>query len=255
MLARTGIGYDAVDLETATERGVMVVNTPDGPSVSTAEHAAALILSVAKTIGVHQDRLREASGNYHARSEGVELGGLTLGLLGFGRVGTRVARFGAALDMDIIAHDAHVDADTFAVHQAEPVSFDELVARSDVLSVHMPLTDETAGMFNDDVFARCKPQAIFINTARGGIVDHDALVRALDSGHIRGAGLDVTDPEPLDPAHTLLHRPNVVVTPHIASGTNAGRDRMLSMAIERALDAVAGRRPADLLNPEVLETK
>ncbi len=253
VLARTGIGFDAVDLDAATKRGVMVVNTPDGPSVSTAEHTAALLLSVAKTIGVHQQRLREASGSYHTRSEGIELHGLTFGVLGFGRIGTRVARIAAGLGMKVIACDPYIPGEALQANDVEPVSFEQLLERSDVVSLHAPLTSETRNLFDDNTFNQCKPGAIFLNAARGGLVDHDSLVRALDDGRLRGAGLDVTDPEPLDPSHTLLTRTNVVVTPHVASGTQTGRDRMLSMAIERALAAMAGERPDDLLNPAVLE--
>lgn len=253
VLARTGIGFDAVDLDEATKRGVMVVNTPDGPSVSTAEHTAALLLSVAKTIGVHQQRLREASGSYHTRSEGIELHGLTFGVLGFGRIGTRVARMAAGMGMKVIACDPYVPDEALEQDNVEPVNFEQLLGRSDVLSLHAPLTSETKKLFDDDTFNQCKPGAIFLNAARGGLVDHDALVRALDDERLRGAGLDVTDPEPLDPNHTLLNRPNVVVTPHVASGTQTGRDRMVSMAIERALAAIAGKRPDDLLNPAVLD--
>lgn len=258
VLSRTGIGFDSVDLAEATRRGVMVTNTPDGPSVSTAEHTAALLLTVAKTIGVHQTRLREASGNYHTRSDGIELEGLTLGVLGFGRIGRRVAKIGQGMGMRIVATDPYLDAQTVGEIKAsatvELVDFDTLLAQSDVLSLHAPLTEETAMLFDDEVFARCKPGSLFLNAARGGLVDHDALVRSLDTGHILGAGLDVTEPEPLSPDHTLLHRDNVVVTPHVASGTQSGRDRMMSMAIERALTALGGSEPADLLNPEVLAT-
>lgn len=253
VLARSGIGVDAVDLDEATRRGVLVANTPDGPTVSTAEHTMALLFSVAKTIGVHQQRLRQAVGNYHTASTAVELDGLTIGLLAYGRIARRVARMAAAVGMTVIAHDPFVaeqglDPDDPAGPQL--VGFDELLTRSDVLSLHAPLTDDTANLFDAATFARCKPGVIFLNAARGGLVDHDALVAALDSGHVRAAGLDVTEPEPLEPDHTLLHRDNVVVTPHVASATEVGRDRMLRMAIEQAMQALDGRRPANLVNAD-----
>ena len=253
VLARTGIGVDAVDLDEATRRGVLVVNTPDGPTVSTAEHAMALLFSVAKTLGVHQDRLRRATGDYAGASTATELDGLTIGLLAYGRIARRVARIAAG---DVIVCDPYLVADALPpddVVRPEVVDFDELLARSDVLSLHAPLTDETRHIRDRAAFERCRPGVLFINAARGALVDHDALVEALDSGRVRAAGLDVTEPEPLDPSHTLLHRDNVIVTPHIASSTEVGRDRMLAMAIEQVLQALSGARPSNLVNLDVWE--
>ena len=252
VLARTGIGVDTVDLDEATARGVLVTNTPEGPTVSTAEHTMALLFSVAKTLGPHQDRLRAGTGNYAALSTATELDGLTLGLLGYGRIARRVARIANGIGMTVIACDPYLDA--AAVTSADPgvpvdpVDFDQLLSRADVLSLHAPLTEATRHVMNAETFGRCKPGLLFVNASRGGLVDHGALVEALDAGRIRGAGLDVTEPEPLDPSHTLLHRENVVVTPHIASATEVGRDRMLAMAIEQALQALAGERPTCLVN-------
>lgn len=251
VLARTGIGVDAVDLAEATRRGVFVTNTPDGPTVSTAEHAMALLFAVAKTLPQQQGWLREGSGDYGARSEAVELDGRTLGLLAFGRIARRVARMADAVGMTVITHDPFLSADEAAAHGADLVEFEHLLARSDVVSLHCPLTDDTGGLFNAETFARCKPGVIFVNAARGGVVDHDALVAALDSGQVRAAGLDVTDPEPLPADHPLLHRHNVVVTPHVASSTVVGRQRMLAMAIDQALQALAGHRPTNLINADV----
>ncbi len=252
VLARTGIGVDAVDIDEATRRGVLVVNTPDGPTVSTAEHAMALLFAVAKTLGPHQDRLRRATGNYAIVSTATELDGLTIGLLAYGRIARRVARIAAGIGMSVVVCDPYLDPATVSDDPASPevVGFEELLARSDVLSLHAPLTDETRAIMNRDTFARCRPGVLFVNAARGGLVDHDALVEALDSGQVRAAGLDVTEPEPLDPDHTLLQRENVLVTPHIASSTEVGRDRMLEMAIGQALTALDGGRPTHLLNPE-----
>ena len=259
VLSRTGIGVDAVDLEEATRRGVLVTNTPDGPTVSTAEHTMALLFSVAKTIGIHQDRLRRAAGDYAGASTATELDGLTIGLLGFGRIARRVGRIAAGVGMEVLACDPFLDPGSLVVGdgpggdpvRAEIVGFDELLARSDVLSLHAPLTAETRHILDRAAFDRCRPGLLFVNAARGGLVDHDALVEALDSGRVRAAGLDVTEPEPLDPAHTLLHRDNVVVTPHVASSTEVGRERMLAMAIEQALQGLSGQRPTHLVNTDV----
>jgi len=254
VLARTGIGVDAVDLDEATRRGVLVANTPDGPTVSTAEHAMALLFTVAKTIGPHQDRLRRATGGYANASTATELDGLTIGLLAYGRIARRVARIAAGIGMRVLVCDPYLGQDDLPTNDPaspEVVGFDDLLARSDVVSLHAPLTEETSRIMDAAAFAACRPGVLFLNAARGGLVDHDALVAALDSGQVRAAGLDVTDPEPLDPSHTLLQRDNVVVTPHIASSTEVGRDRMLSMAIEQALQALSGQRPSHLVNDAV----
>jgi phosphoglycerate dehydrogenase-like enzyme len=248
VLARTGIGVDAVDLPEATRRGVVVVNTPEGPTVSTAEHTIALIMAVTKTLPVHQRRLREASGDYAGRSDAIELNGLTLGLMAYGRIARRVARMARAIGMHVIAHDPYVIAPD---EEVTMVSFDELLDRADVVSLHAPLLPETAYCIGADQFAAMRRGAVFVNCARGGLVDHDALLAALDAGHLFGAGLDVTDPEPLPPDHPLLHREQVVVTPHVASATVVGKQRMVDMAVEQVLMVLRGERPPNVVNPEV----
>mgnify|MGYP003873365525 CR=1 FL=1 len=254
VLARTGIGVDAVDLAEATRRGVLVTNTPDGPTVSTAEHTIALLFAVAKTLPRHQQMLRDAAGSYTATSRAVELDGLTLGLVAYGRIGRRVAAMASAIGMNVMAYDPFLDSQALVDDpiKVELVDFDRLLAASDVISLHCPLTDESRRLFRAETFARCKPGLIFVNAARGGLVDHDDLLAALESGRIEAAGLDVTDPEPLPPDHPLLHRLDVVVTPHVASSTVVGRRRMLVMALEQAMSALKGSRPTHLVNQEVL---
>jgi phosphoglycerate dehydrogenase-like enzyme len=249
VLARTGIGIDNVDLAAATERGILVTNTPDGPTISTAEHAIALVLAVAKRVTICQRRLRDAEGDYHRRHEALELSGATLGLLGVGRIGRRMAAFGQALGMEVIATDPYVESADVGL--VELVDLPELLARSDVLSLHAPLTAETRHRIDAAALALMRPGAVLVNCARGGLVDHDALVTALESGHLGGAGLDCTEPEPLPPDHPLLHRDDVIVTPHVASATDAGRLRMLEMAIEQVTMALDGQRPTHLCNPDV----
>ncbi len=246
VISRTGIGYDGVDLAAATERSLVVCNAPEAPTVSTAEHAVTLMLGAAKRIGVSQDALRRDEGDYFAVNEGLELDGATLGLVGFGRIAQRVARVATALGMNVVAFDPYLN--TAAV---ELVDFDALLARSDVLSLHAPLTDETRHLFDAEAFAAVKPGVVLVNTARGGLVDQEALLDALDNGSVSAAGLDVTDPEPLDPGHRLLTRNDVIVTPHIASSTTVGKRRLYQHAIDNALAVIAGERPANVVNPEV----
>ena len=248
VLSRTGIGVDSVDLVEATARGVMVTNTPDGPTVSTAEHALTLMLAIAKRLPVAQRRLREGSGDYVARNDGIELDGLTLGLVGYGRIGRRLAAAAMGLGMYVRVYDPYTTID-----DAEPAaSLDDLLADADVVSLHLPLTQETAQLLDRRAFATMRAGALLVNTARGGLVDQDALIEALDRGQLAGAALDVTDPEPLPTEHPLLARDDVIVTPHIASSTRVGKRRMFVMAVEQALTALRGERPNHLVNVDVI---
>ncbi len=243
-VARIGIGVDAVDLEEATRRGVIVTNTPDGPTTSTAEHTIALMMAVAHELKSSEARLRRAEGNYIASQTSMELDGRTLGLVGYGRIGRAVARMARAVGMEVVVSDPLYDGS---------VPVDDLLRLSDVVSLHVPATPETIGMIDASALAVMKPGSVLINCARGTIVDTDALVASLRDGHLMGAGLDVTDPEPLDADHPLLHMENVVVTPHIASNTTAGRRRMERMAFEQIRMVLDGERPTNLVNVEVWE--
>jgi phosphoglycerate dehydrogenase-like enzyme len=246
VVSRIGIGIDNVDLAAATRHGVMVTNTPDGPSVSTAEHAVTLLLATAKRLPAALRSSRQGGYDFAALSSAQELDGTMLGLVGCGRIGRRVGRIATAIGMHVLVCDPYL-----AGTDHELVSFAELVARSDSISLHAPLTAETRHMFDAEVFAAMRPGAILVNCARGGLVDHEALLAALDSGQVGAAGLDVTEPEPLPTGHPLLGREDVIVTPHMASSTVAGRQRMYAMAVEQAAMALRGERPTELCNPEV----
>jgi D-3-phosphoglycerate dehydrogenase len=254
VIARNGIGYDNVDVAAATERGIAVCNTPDGPTVSTAEHAVTLMLLVAKNIRAAETALRTgATAGYYIRHEGIELDGKVLGLVGFGRIARHVARIAAGLGMRITTYDPFLPASAIPAGIDRADTLEALLGVADVVSVHVPLTEASRGLFGAAAFASMKPGAVFINTARGGLVDHDALLEALDTGRLFGAGLDVTDPEPLQVGEPLLGRDDVVVTPHIASGTVDGKARIFRVAFEQAMAVVEGRRPEHLVNPEVWE--
>jgi phosphoglycerate dehydrogenase-like enzyme len=251
LIARTGIGYDLVDVTEATRRGIAVCNTPEAPTTSTAEHAVALILMVAKDAAGAEARLREGRGGYYARHDGIELDGKVLGLVGFGRIARRVATICQGLGMRVTTYDPYLPDDGVPPEVGRVGSLDELLGGADVVSVHVPLTDATRGMFGAAQFALMRPRAVFVNTARGGLVDGTALLDAVERGQLFGAGLDVTDPEPLPPDHPLLHRDHVVVTPHIASATAEGRIRIFRAALAQVIEGLAGHRPAHLVNPEV----
>jgi D-3-phosphoglycerate dehydrogenase len=252
VIARTGIGTNNVDLDEATNRGIAVCNTPDAPTRSTAEHAIALLLATAKRLPNAQGALRAGGRDFFASHEGLELDGRRLGLVGIGRIGRAVAGMARGLGMDIIAHDPFVsstDLEGTGIRLVD--SLDELLSTADVVSIHAPLTDTTRHLINAGAIAQMKPNMILINTARGGLVDHAALLDALGQERLFGVGLDVTDPEPLPPDHPLLHDPRVIVTPHVAAATTEAKARLYESAVTQALQVLRGERPDHLVNPNV----
>ncbi len=244
VVSRTGIGYDNIDLDAARERGVTVCNAPEAPSVSTAEHTVALMMAAT-------NRLRTttaiADRGEKAPSVGIalELDGCRLGLVGLGRIARRVAAVGHALGMEVIAHDPFIDA---AVSDGvRLVDLDEVFSTADVVSLHAPGGEATRHLVDAARLATMRPGAVLVNCARGSLVDQDALLGALESGQLGGAALDVTEPEPLPAGHPLLGREDVVVTPHVASSTAAGRRRLYEHAIDNALAVLEGR-PATIVS-------
>jgi phosphoglycerate dehydrogenase-like enzyme len=238
VISRVGVGYDNVDVDAAHAAGVVVCNTPFAPMVSTAEHAMALLFAVTKHLPYQMARC--ASGlKGEPIGRALELDGSVLGLVGIGRIASRVAVAAQALGMRVVATDPGVAASPVA--GVELVTLDHLLAVSDVVSLHAPAVPSTIGMINAETIGLMKPGSYLVNCARGRLVDHDALLAALESGHLLGAGLDVTDPEPLPADHPLVGRPDVVLTPHIASATVAGRRRLYEHAIDNALAVLDGR--------------
>jgi D-3-phosphoglycerate dehydrogenase / 2-oxoglutarate reductase len=241
VISRIGIGYDNVDVAAATAAGVIVCNAPDAPSVSTAEHTLMLMLAVVKKLPAQTERAREGLPGATTGSA-LELDGTTLGLVGYGRIARRVGAAARAFGMRVLACDPYLsDAEG-----CELVDLDQIFTRSDVISLHAPAVADTHHMINAASLAVMKRGVYLVNCARGGLVDQDALLAALESGQVAGAGLDVTDPEPLPSGHPLLQHPNVIVTPHVASATVAGRRRLYAHAIDNALNVLAGR-PATIV--------
>lgn len=245
VVSRTGIGYDNVDVAAAAERGVVVCNAPEAPSVSTAEHTVALIMAVTKHL---RTTTAIADRGEKAPSIGIalELDGRRLGLVGLGRIARRVAAAATALGMEVIAHDPFIQADS--VDGVRLVSLDEVFSESDVVSLHAPGGEATKHLVDASRLAAMRPGAYLVNCARGSLVDQEALLAALDSGQLAGAALDVTEPEPLPEGHPLLGREDVLVTPHVASSTAAGRRRLYEHAIDNALAVLEGR-PATTVTP------
>lgn len=249
-----GAGYDSVDVEACTRAGVAVMNQAGANRESVAEHTVAMILSLAHRIGEQDRRMRLERIATRESVMGHEVRGMTLGLVGIGNVGTRVAHLAAALGMDVIATDPFVAPEEIERRGARPVTLDELIERSDIVSLHCPRDSTTLGMFGAAQFARMKRGAYFVTTARGGIHDEEALARALADGHLAGAGVDVWEPEPPRLEHPLLQLPNVIASYHTAGVTHEARRNIAVMGSDQIVRTLRGERPPRLVNPEVWKT-
>lgn len=257
-LARTGIGYDAIDVLAATEHGVMVINTPDGPTESTAEHAVALMMNLAKGVATADRVLRSGAGYpaYGKLPPGLELRGATLGLVGLGRIGGRVAEIARVLGMRVLAFDPFANPQRAATLDVTlTASLAELLGAADVVSIHCPAMPETYRLINDQTLAQMRPGSFLINVARGSIIDETALVAALKSGYLAGAGIDVYEAEPTEADHPLYSLPNTICTPHIASYTSACVVQMQIQACQQVAMALNGERPTHLVNAEVWKSR
>ena len=239
VVGRAGIGLDNVDVAAATKRGVMVVNAPQSNVLSAAEHTMALLLAQARNVPQAHAALRAGVWE-RSRWEGVELHGKTLGVLGLGRIGTLVAQRALAFGMRLVAYDPFVSTDRARQLGIELVStLEELLSRSDFLTIHVSKTPETTGLLGKDLLAQAKPGMRLVNSARGGIVDEDALAEAVRSGHIAGAGLDVFAQEPTT-ASPLFELDPVVVTPHLGASTREAQDKAGLTIAEQVLLALRG---------------
>lgn len=249
-VSTSGAGYDTVDVDACTQAGVLVLCQSGANAVSVAEHTIGLMISLSKRLGESDRRLRNETGFSRESLMGKELYGKTLGLVGIGHIGSRVARLAQALDMRVLAVDPELDALTVAKRGAEKVSLEVLLAESDFVSLHCPRNESTEQMFDATTFQAMKPGSIFVTTARGGIHSESALQEALEAGHLAGAGLDVWDVEPPPLDHPLLAMPNVVATYHTAGVTHEARRNIASWAAEQLIDTLDGNVPARLVNPE-----
>lgn len=252
-VSTTGAGFDTADPAACTAAGVLVVNQVGSNAASVAEHTLGMLLDLAKRITESDRRLRGERGFAREELKGLEIGGRTLGIIGIGHVGTRVAALARAFGMRVLAHDPLLAADEIRRRGAEPASFAELLAQADCVTTHCPRDATTLRMMNAEAFARMKRGAWFINTARGGIHDEAALLAALRSGHLAGAGLDVWDVEPPPLDHPLLALPNVIATYHTAGVTAEARRNMAVYAAEQIIGLLRGEKPPRLVNPEAWE--
>jgi D-3-phosphoglycerate dehydrogenase len=238
VVGRAGIGLDNVDVAKATELGVMVVNAPQSNILSAAEQAMALLLSVARN--TPQAHAALVAGKWErSKWEGVELYSKTLGVVGLGRIGALVAQRALAFGMRLVAYDPFVSVERARTMGVELMDLDEVLAESDFITIHLPKNKDTLGLFNAETLAKCKPGARIVNTARGGIIDEDALAEAISSGHIGGAGIDVFAKEPTTES-PLFSLPQVVVTPHLGASTVEAQDKAGATIAEQVELALAG---------------
>jgi phosphoglycerate dehydrogenase-like enzyme len=245
IIARWGVGYDSIDVAAATRNGIVVTYTPGILDDAVADYTFALLLARARRI--HEVHAAVLRGDWISRW-GDDVGGKTLGIVGFGRIGKAVARRAAGFNMRILVHSAHQQADVAGV---EFVSLEKLLAESDFVSLHAALNSTTRGMIGEEQFRQMKPTAHLINTGRGALVDEAALVRALNEHRIAGAALDVYIEEPLPPGHPLLSAPNILFSPHQSSCGRGTGERVSLTAAQSIVDLMRGKKPQLLLNPEV----
>ena len=247
-----GAGYDTIDVDACTAQGIAVVNQSGGNKEGVAEHALAMMLTLSKRIIETDRRMRSGDGIPRNGFVGRELLNRTVGVLGIGNVGSRLAELCNGLfKMRVLAYDPYLTAAQIKARGAQKVELDELLAQADYVSVHCPLTRESRKMMGAAQFARMRPDAYFITTARGFIHDETALAEALANKRIAGAGLDVWEEEPPPHDHPLMKFDNVLVSPHTAGATVESRENMSRFAAEQVLEILDGKRPPRLINPEV----
>jgi D-3-phosphoglycerate dehydrogenase len=251
-IGRAGVGVDTIDVDAATERGIPVLTAPGGNTVSAAELTFALLLSIARRVPAADRSMR--NGEWDRKSfTGIELNRKTLGLIGAGRIGGEVAKRACAFGMHVMVFDPYLTPERARELDVQTATFDDVVARADVLSVHVPLTTATAGLIGEAQLARMKKGAILLNVARGGVVSEPALLAALRSGHLAGAALDVFEQEPLPADHPFRSLPNVVLTPHLGAATTEAQVNVALEIAEAVRRALVDGDVANAVNARELE--
>ncbi|HEV7238195.1 MAG TPA: phosphoglycerate dehydrogenase [Thermoanaerobaculia bacterium] len=239
VIGRAGVGLDNVDVDACTERGILVINAPTANIMSATEHTMAMLLALCRNIPEAHASVKRGEWT-RSKFMGIELDGKTLGVIGLGRIGSRVAARARGFNMRVLAYDPYIADSVFERFNAQRVTLDELLAQSDVITVHTPMTDETRGMIGAAEIAKMKNGAIVLNIARGGIYDESALAEGLNSGKIGGAAIDVYVDEPPGKDHPLLNAKNIVLSPHIGANTIEAQDRVAVQTAEMVLEALRG---------------
>jgi D-3-phosphoglycerate dehydrogenase len=240
VIGRAGAGVDTIDVDAATKRGIVVVNAPGGNAVAAAEHTLALMFALARRVSAADASLKRGEWS-RSKYVGSELSGKTLGLVGLGRVGGEVGRRALGLDMRVLVYDPYVPDEHVRRSGFEPLELLQVLQASDFVSLHVPLTEATRGLLNRERLASMQPGSFLINCARGGLVDPQALMEALDSGHLAGAGVDVFDEEPVDPDDPLPRHAKVVATPHLGASTVEAQANVAAQVAEEVLAVLDGR--------------
>lgn len=252
VIGRAGVGVDNIDLQAASERGIVVMNTPGANSVATAEHTMALLLSLCRHVPEAAASLR--AGRWDRKLyKGVEMRRKTIGIVGLGRIGRRVARRCRSFGMEVICFDPYLSDDRAHEMHIERVSMDELLERSDFITLHAALTPSTRGLIGEEAIAKMKPGVRIVNAARGALIDEDALIKALQEGKVAGAALDVLTQEPVDPDNPLLQMSNVVVTPHLAASTEEAQREVGMLVACQVIDALHGVDFRNAVNMPIVE--
>ena len=250
--ARYGIGVDNVDIARATELGIVVTNVPDYCMDEVTDHALGMILALNRRLAPHSNAVVSGGWNDVALDQPMHrTRGATLGIVGFGRIGRSLAAKAVGFGMNILAYDPFIEIGT-EIDGASAVSLDELLEKSDFVSLHVPLLPSTQNMIGAVELAQMKPGSIIVNCARGGLIDEDALAASLASGHTAGAGLDVVEPTPPDPGSALLKQDNVIITPHTAFFSQASTLELEQRTAQEVVRVLNGEQPENLINPDVL---
>lgn len=252
VISRLGIGIDNIAIATATELGIPVTNCPDYCVEEVSDHALGLLLACARQIGLFHQRAKQGTYNSVTPRPMQRLSGQTLGLFGLGNIARTLVPKARALGLKVIAHSLRGQDYGTGVPM---VSFAELLAASDYISLHAPLTPQSSRLFDDAAFARMKPSAYLINTSRGGLVDHEALFRALQRNQLAGAALDVFTPEPPDLSQPLYRDERVIVTPHVAFVSEQSITQLRTETMQKVVAALSGRRPNNVLNPQIYSAR
>lgn len=260
VIARSGIGVNNIDLSAATDLGIAVAVVPDASVTEVSDHALALLLAVERRIVDLDAHVRSHAGAPDSHGlgslrEGMRrLSDLTLGIVGLGRIGRELARKARPIFGDVVAHDPYLSPSSDSAPEVALVDFDMLLDRADTISIHVPLTDSTQHMFDANAFDRMRPGATLVNTSRGGVLDTPALIQAIRNGHLGGAGLDVTENEPISEGDPILECDRVILTGHSAAFSQTSKRRARRSATQAIKDALEGRSPEHLANAEVVDT-
>ncbi|MFZ5689080.1 MAG: C-terminal binding protein [Bacillota bacterium] len=248
VISRYGVGYNNVDIKAASNKGIIVCNVPDYCFDEVADHAFALMLALARKLNACIQGARDGSWNYSLYKPIFRLRGKVLGLVGFGSIARNLARKAQSFGLKIVAFDPYVSHEKMEQLAVSPVDLDHLCRVSDIVSIHVPLTDSTRGLIGQRQLEKMKPTAILINTARGPVVDEDALINALQAKMIAGAGLDVVKKEPIDVNNPLLIMPNVIVTPHMSWYSEEAEEELRMKAANNVLSVLKGGNPRYRVN-------